>query len=118
MHLANGSNQSCGCAGVSRRSFVADVGMGFAGLALGAMLFRDGIGRAESPRNWMPPDGKPQFAPKVKSVIWFFMVGGASHVESFDPKPQLNKYAGMTIAESPFKSTLDSPFLRQNLREF
>ena len=42
------------------------------------------------------------FAPKAKSVIWLFMNGGVSRVESFDPKPMLNKYAGKTIAETLF----------------
>jgi hypothetical protein len=102
----------------TRRVFLADLGMGFTGLALGAMLARDGIARAEAPGGWSPPDGKPHFPPKAKSVIWLFMVGGVSHVESFDPKPALNRYAGKTIAETPFKSTLDSPHLKTNLREF
>ena len=35
------------CPGVTRRSFLADTGMGFTGLALGAMLFKDGVARAE-----------------------------------------------------------------------
>jgi hypothetical protein len=107
---------SC-CSGFSRRSFLADLGMGFTGLALGAMLFRDGVARAEA-RSWSAPDGKAHFPPKARSVIWFFMVGGTSHMESFDPKPELNKYAGKTIAESPYKDTLNSPFLKRNLREF
>ena len=34
------------CPGVTRRSFLADTGMGFTGLALGAMLFKDGVARA------------------------------------------------------------------------
>ena len=51
---------------------------------------------------WMPPDGLPHFAPKAKSVIWLFMRGGVSHMESFDPKPALNKYAGQSIADTPF----------------
>jgi hypothetical protein len=62
--------------------------------------------------------GQPHFKPKAKHVIWLFMVGGTSHVESFDPKQALNDYAGKTIAESPFKSTLESPYLKKNLREF
>jgi hypothetical protein len=48
------------------------------------------------------PDGIPHFAPKAKSVIWLFMRGGVSHMESFDPKPTLNKFAGQTIGETPF----------------
>jgi hypothetical protein len=99
-----------------RRAFLADVGMGFTGLALGALLARDGVARAADGQ-WSPPDGKPHFPPKAKSVIWLFMVGGASHVEGFDPKPALNQYAGKSIAESPFKAALDSPFLKKNVRE-
>jgi hypothetical protein len=104
--------------GLTRRGFLADVGMGFTGLALGAMLFRDGVARADAGgAAWRPPDGKPHFPPKAKNVIWLFMVGGTSHVESFDPKPELNKHGGKTISESPFKAALDSPYLKKNLRE-
>lgn len=99
----------------SRRSFLADLGMGFTGLALGAMLFRDGVARGEDLGGWAPPDGLPHFAPKAKRVIWLFMIGGTSHVESFDPKPALTRYAGKTIQESPHKDVLDSPFT-ENVR--
>src|SRR5581483_4047065 len=104
----------------TRRAFLADVGMGFTGLALGAVLARDGVVRADGPVAQRPssagyPAGSPtgpHFPPKAKSVIWLFMVGGASHVEGFDPKPALNQYAGKTIAETPFKAALDSPHLK------
>jgi hypothetical protein len=79
------------------------MGMGFTGLALGAMLAQDGVLRADTVGAWQPPDGQPHFTPKAKSVIWLFMNGGISHVESFDPKPALNKYAGKSIAETPYK---------------
>src|SRR5882757_4422568 len=85
---------------LGRRAFLADMGMGFVGLALGAMLQRDGYGNEV---HWTPPTGQPHFAPKAKSVIWLFMNGGLSHMESFDPKPMLTKYGGKTIAETPFK---------------
>lgn len=92
-----------------RRTFLADVGMGFTGLALSALLHRDGVANAgEVPA----PDGKPHFAPKAKSVIWLFMIGGASHLESFDPKPALNQYAGKSIEDTPYKDTLTSPYLK------
>ncbi len=80
------------------------MGMGFTGVALAAMLQRDGFG---SDGSWSPPSGQPHFAPKAKSVIWLFMNGGVSHMESFDPKPMLNKYAGKTIAETPFADAQD-----------
>ncbi|HAM71411.1 MAG TPA: DUF1501 domain-containing protein [Verrucomicrobiales bacterium] len=90
--------------GGSRRRFLADLGMGFTGLALGAMLQREARG-AEAP--WAPPNGLPHFTPKARSVIWLFMNGGVSHMESWDPKPMLTKYAGKTIAETPFASVQD-----------
>ncbi|PQO38086.1 DUF1501 domain-containing protein [Blastopirellula marina] len=89
--------------GLPRRTFLADMGMGFTGLALGAMLGRDGVARAD----WAPPTGQPHSPPKAKSVIWLFMNGGVSQMESFDPKPMLTKYAGKTIAETPFADTQD-----------
>src|SRR6478609_6628817 len=98
------ANASCNCGsgtGMHRRAFLADLGMGFTGLALGAMLHRDGIVRA-SEFKWTAPDGKPHHTPKAKSVIWLFMNGGVSHLETFDPKPMVTKYAGKTIAETPF----------------
>jgi len=76
--------------------------MGFSSLALGAMLARDGIGRIKDTQDWQPPNGQPHFAPKAKSVIWLFMNGGVSQAESFDPKPELTKYAGKSISETPF----------------
>lgn len=76
-------------------------------MALAAMLHRDALATsanaaAENSADWAPPHGRPHFSPRVKSVIWLFMNGGLSHMESFDPKPMLTKYAGKTIAETPF----------------
>jgi hypothetical protein len=99
----------------TRRTFLADVGMGFTGLALGSLLHGDGIARANT-GTWSPPNGQPHFAPKAKSVIWLFMVGGIAQMESFDPKPALTKYAGMSIDDTPHKDALTSPYLKQNLR--
>src|SRR6188474_1109165 len=84
---------------MNRRSFLSGSFRGFSGLALAAMLHRDGY---SADAKWAPPDGKPHHTPKAKSVIWLFMNGGVSHMESFDPKPALTKYAGKTIAETPF----------------
>lgn len=106
-----------GCCNVNRRGFLVDCGMGFVGLALGAMLYKDGIARPESANLWRPPDGNPHFSPQAKNVIWIFMIGGVSHLESFDPKPALNKYGGMTIGDSPYKDTMNSPHIK-NIRIF
>jgi hypothetical protein len=96
------------CRGCHRRAFLADLGMGFTGLALGAMLAEEAQGAA-SPGAHAP--GSPG-RKKAKSVIWLFMNGGVSHMESFDPKPALAKYAGKTIAETPYKDAQDPEKLK------
>ncbi len=104
------------CPGVTRRSFLADTGLGFTGLALGAMLFKDGVARAADPS---PPAPLPRgergdggLPAKAKSVIWIFLCGGVSHLESFDPKPELNKYAGKSIDDTPYKDVLNPEKLK------
>src|SRR3954465_7292820 len=97
-------SDSAPASSIHRRAFLSDLGMGFTGLALAAMLQRDGHA---SNGEWTPPDGQPHFAPKAKNVIWLFMNGGVRHVETFAPKPMLTKYAGKSIAETPFKDTQD-----------
>ncbi len=94
--------------------------MGATGLALGTLLARDaGASTVAGPTGLPAVGGLPlDFPPRIRSVIWLFMVGGTSHMESFDPKPELNKHAGKTIAESPYADTLKSPYLSENLREF
>jgi hypothetical protein len=92
--------------------------MGFTGLALASMLHEDGMRRAsgnESAAVWSPPDGQPHHPPRAKSVIWLFLCGGVSHMESFDPKPLLNKYAGKSIDDTPFAGLADPGRVNKNL---
>src|SRR4030095_16276243 len=99
------------CGRLPRRTFLADVGMGFAGLALGSMFWRDGVARAaadEAHTAWTPPNGQPLFPPRAKSVIWIFLSGGYSHIETFDPKPALNQHAGKTFHKTPFENPVAS----------
>lgn len=113
-----------GCKGITRRSFLSDTGMGFTGLALGAMLFREGIAQAAPPVDANHPTSRdkpamgvrgPHFPPKAKSVIWIFMCGGVSHVESFDVKPELTRYAGKSIDQTPYKDVLDPKKVNANI---
>ncbi len=97
---------------LSRRGFLDRLGGGLAGVALQAMFARDA--RA-SDGAWKPPTGLPFFPAKAKRVIWLFMRGGVSHMESFDPKPMLTKYAGKTIGETPYKD-VQSPEKLKNVR--
>ena len=99
--------------GMQRRAFFSDLGRGIAGLALGTMLARDGSANDPEATAWQPPDGKPHFTPKAKSVIWLFMNGGVSHIESFDPKPEINTYAGKSISETPYADTQNPERLKR-----
>jgi len=92
---------------MSRRTFFADMGMGCAGLALGSLLARDGIVRGSTAEE-RPAHLGPHFPPRVKSVIWIFLCGGVSQMESFDPKPTLDRYSGMRIAQTPFAEALEA----------
>jgi hypothetical protein len=94
----------------NRRSFLTNLGTGFGGIALSSILARDAASADLAAV-------KSQFAPQAKNVIWLFMIGGTSHMESFDPKPALNKYAGKSIGETPHADVLKSPFL-ENERDF
>ncbi len=96
------------CPGVSRRSFLVDTGMGFTGLALGALMFRDGVTRGADEAG-VSATTRPA---RAKSVIWIFLCGGVSHVESFDPKPALSKYAGKSIEETPYKDAINPEKLK------
>ncbi|MFT4589826.1 MAG: hypothetical protein ACI9VS_003750 [Candidatus Binatia bacterium] len=94
---------------IHRRQFLADYGMGFTGLAMGSMLFRDGISKAAAKEAWAPPSGLSIHTPKAKSVIWIFLSGGYSQMETFDPKPALNKYAGKSFDDTPFADPFKNP---------
>ncbi|MEM9161196.1 MAG: DUF1501 domain-containing protein, partial [Verrucomicrobiota bacterium] len=74
---------------ISRREFFKKSSMGFGTLALSGVMQQDLLG-AQSP---LYPK-TPHHAPKAKSVIFLYMDGGVSQVDSFDPKPQLDKENG------------------------
>ncbi|MFK7777962.1 MAG: DUF1501 domain-containing protein [Gimesia sp.] len=94
-----------------RRNFLTNLSSGLAGISLASLLQDEQQSQAASAH--LPPDGKSHFPPKAKSVIWLFMRGGVSHMESFDPKPMLTKYAGKSINETPWKSVQESEKLKR-----
>lgn len=76
----------------SRREFLTRSGAGFGAVALAGML-------AGQQRATASPVG-PHFTPRAKRVIFLFMEGGPSHIDTFDPKPLLNELAGQKLPES------------------
>lgn len=89
--------------GNSRREFVWEMGAGFAGLALTSLLSTDGFftrqAVAEEPPRALNPTAakQPQLKPRVKSCIFLMMNGAPSQVDTFDYKPELEKYAGKQL---------------------
>ena len=86
--------------GLTRRELLCRSGMGMGALALGALMTEAGLTAAPAEaagyENPLSPK-KPQFAPKAKRVIHLFLNGGPSHVDTWDPKPLLNKYHGKPL---------------------
>src|SRR5579885_644134 len=77
----------------TRREFIRDGFCGFGGLALAAMLERD---QARAARTDPLAPRPPHHPAKARSVIFLYMAGGPSHLETFDPKPLLNRLHGQT----------------------
>lgn len=75
----------------NRREFLSDAFCGFGALAFAEMVFREEL-RARTLNPLAPKP--PHLAAKAKSVIFLFMAGGPSHLETFDPKPLLNRLHG------------------------
>lgn len=93
MHLGPGF-------GLSRRDFLARAGAGFGAVALQGLLRAEAAKKPIiNPLNPMEARA-PHFAPKAKSVIFLFMVGGPSQVDTFDYKPELQKLNGKPVPDS------------------
>src|SRR6266550_2193975 len=88
----------------SRRDFLFESCGGVSGLGLAYLLNQDGLlaaegacstsGTVSSPLVPKPP----HFAPRATSMITLYMSGGVSHVDTFDPKPSLEKYSGQPLS--------------------
>ena len=82
----------------SRREFLFDSCGGIAGLGLLSLLDQDRLLASDCiDAPGAKPVRKPHFEPRAKSVISLFMSGGVSHVDTFDPKPALSKFAGRPL---------------------
>jgi hypothetical protein len=85
----------------TRRRFLQDCGTGMGALALSTLL-------NPSLRAGTPESGAafkaPHFAPKAKNIIYLFQSGGPSHLDLFDPKPELTKRNGQRVPEELVKN--------------
>ena len=104
--MSRSKNSFCGR---TRREFLWQSGAGFTGLALSAMLGRDGFlgkkaGASEAAMEFRNPLAarKPGFSPQATSVIFLYMYGGPSHIDTFDYKPSMVGMDNKTIDVKTF----------------
>lgn len=81
----------------ARRDLLRTAGGGIGMMALQSLLLGD---QAHAGRQQASAAKPPHFAPRAKRIIWLFMHGGPSHVDLFDPKPELARYAGKPLPKS------------------
>jgi hypothetical protein len=96
---------------LTRRDFLCRSGLGLGALGLAGLLASEGLLGAASPS--ATPAGRavspltpkaPHFAGKAKRVLHIFANGGPSHVDTFDPKPALAKYAGKLLPRANLRT--------------
>ena len=91
-------------ASFQRRRFLQQMGCGFGGLALQGLLAEEARA-SRKPAVAVDPvephaPRKPAFVPKAKSVIFLYLVGGPSQIDTLDYKPALEKLAGQKVPAS------------------
>jgi hypothetical protein len=99
----------------SRRQLLSHLGLGFGGMAFSSLLAgpsAEGNPPAAAGGGALP--GLPHFAPQAKRVIFLFMSGGPSHVDSFDYKPELQKLQGKSLPDSFRKGRQSLPGMSGN----
>ncbi len=88
-----------------RRSFLSQAGISLGSIAAAGLLARDAAAVEAAARVGIPgalhgPDAPPHFPPKVRRVIFLYMAGGPSHLETFDYKPELDRLDGQPMPTS------------------
>ena len=81
---------------VSRRHVLQRCSLGFGSLALASMLSEEAAADASSSNSPLSPRS-PHFPPRAKRVVFLFMKGGPSHIDTFDHKPQLDRDHGKEL---------------------
>ncbi|PCJ58409.1 MAG: sulfatase [Candidatus Hydrogenedentota bacterium] len=103
---------------LTRRDFLQRTGLGFGAYGLGSLLGGEAFGTETNANVALSPMApkQPHFPGKAKRVIHIFLNGGLSHVDSFDPKPILDKYHGKKLpmdhlkTERPTGGAFRSPY--------
>ena len=109
MNSQGANHQRRGFCGRTRREFLWETGAGFAGTALAAMLADDGFlasqaVAADGTSDWRNPlaPRPPHFEPRAHNVIFLYMYGGPSHIDTFDYKPAMKGMDNRTVQVKTF----------------
>jgi hypothetical protein len=98
MHASTPPDDSRKLRFLNRRAFLKNAGLGAGSLALATLLQDEGlISQAKAAGAGSLPVRQPHFAPKAKQVIWLFMPGSPSQVDTFDHKPKLQQCDGQKL---------------------
>ena len=105
--MPRNTDRSSSCPGrvpgsLSRRDALATASNGFGLLALSSLLADPAYGRNKS-------TSRVHFPPRAKNVIFCFMPGGVSQVDTFDPKPALTKHHDQAIGDWANSASKKSP---------
>jgi hypothetical protein len=88
---------------IARRTFLKRSGISLGGMALGTLL-QQSVARADAKLvgddRWQGVLQPLHFAPRAKRVIWLYMAGGMTHIDTFDNKPKLAELHGKPMPES------------------
>jgi len=121
-HSHDQHSQACGCVNqqpLTRREALKTMGAGFGMMAFASMV-RASVAEASS--GLVSASGglipRPHFEPRAKSVIFLFMNGGVSQVDTFDPKPALERYHGQPLPTGEIKTERKTGALMKSPFEF
>ena len=88
---------------IARRSFLRNSGISLGSMALGSMLAQQTRASQQEVPQWSGVIQPTHFEPKAKRIIWLYMAGGMTHIDTFDNKPKLAELHGKPMPESVTK---------------
>ena len=106
---------------IARRTFLRSTGISLGSIAFNSLLADHSFAKdIASPKemNWQGAINPLHFKPKAKRIIWLYMAGGMTHLETFDHKPTLTKLHGQAMPESFTKGQQIAQLQGQQLKCF
>lgn len=107
---------------IARRSFLQTAGISLGSIALTSLLQKNGLAADLKPAvqtdKWKGVLNPLHFPPKAKRVIWLYMAGGMTHIDTFDNKPKLAELHGQPMPESITKGQQIAQLQGQKLNCF